>query len=277
MEEPFIFHQTTIRLSIFLALFVLLSLFENWKPRLTLSVSKTFRWMSNVGLTFANTLVVRLVAPMTPIAMALWVQEKEWGVLHQVQIFEPLEILVALLILDFLIYWQHVLFHKVPLFWRLHHVHHTDLNIDVTTGIRFHPGEILLSLAIKMATIFLLGVSPLSVLIFEVVLNATSMFNHSNLHIPEKGDAFLRKFIVTPDMHRVHHSILSHETNSNYGFNVPWWDWLFHTYRPQPQAGHEQMTLGLSEFQQERQMHLLWLLWLPFRRKQKPSALSSEQ
>lgn len=276
MEALFLLHQTTIRLCIFLGWFVLLGFLEWKQPRRALSASKSLRWLSNIGLTVTSAVAVRLFAVIAPVSAALLAQNKGWGLFHHVEWFAPFEIIVSLLVLDLLIYGQHVAFHKIPFFWRLHRVHHTDLNLDVSTSIRFHPLEILLSLAIKFAMILLLGASAFSVLLFEIVLNATAMFNHSNLNLPQKWDAFLRTFLVTPDMHRVHHSILPHETDSNFGFNIPWWDYLFRTYRPQPEAGHAQMTLGLSEFQEEQALNLPRLLWLPFKKHSSAFVLSSK-
>jgi sterol desaturase/sphingolipid hydroxylase (fatty acid hydroxylase superfamily) len=169
------------------------------------------------------------------------------------------------ILLDLAIYLQHVLFHAVPTLWRLHRMHHADLEIDVSTGLRFHPIEILLSMVVKLALVIALGAPALSVLIFEVLLNATSMFNHSNIYIPESVDCIIRWFIVTPDMHRVHHSIQARETNSNFGFNLPWWDRLFGTYRAQPAAGHEGMTIGIEQFRDPRELRLDRMLLQPFR------------
>ena len=276
MEALFVLHQSALRLTIFLGGFLLLGFFELKKPRRALSASKSFRWFSNIGLTLTSTLAVRVFALLTPISAALWAEKNNWGLFHQVELVQPFEIIASLLLLDLLIYGQHVTFHKIPLFWRFHRVHHTDLNLDVSTSIRFHPFEILLSLALKVAMILLLGASALSVLFFEIVLNATAMFNHSNLNLPQKWDGLLRKFLVTPDMHRVHHSVLPDETDSNFGFNLPWWDYLFRTYRPQPKAGHTQMTLGLSEFREEHTLNLSWLLWLPFKKHSSPAVLPSE-
>jgi len=174
-------------------------------------------------------------------------------------------VVASVILLDLAIYFQHVLFHAVPVLWRLHRMHHADLDIDVSTGLRFHPIEILLSMVIKLAVVIALGAPAIAVLIFEVLLNATSMFNHSNVHIPERLDGVVRWFVVTPDMHRVHHSIVARETNSNFGFNLPWWDRLFGTYRAQPAAGHEAMKIGIEQFRDPRELRLDRMLLQPFR------------
>ncbi len=222
------------------------------------------RWLSNLGLIALDTLAVRLLLPLTAVALAALAQEHGWGLFHVLGLPDWLAVLLAVVALDFAIYLQHVLFHAVPLLWRLHMVHHADLDFDVTTGLRFHTMEILLSMGIKLAVVALLGAPALGVLIFEVLLNATSMFNHGNVRLPGWLDRLLRLAVVTPEMHRVHHSVHPRETNSNFGFNLPWWDHLFGTYRAQPADGHEHMTIGLSQFRDERVDRLPWMLLLPF-------------
>jgi sterol desaturase/sphingolipid hydroxylase (fatty acid hydroxylase superfamily) len=175
--------------------------------------------------------------------------------------------LLSVLLLDLAIYAQHVLFHAVPVLWRLHRMHHADLDIDVTTGVRFHPAEIVLSMLIKLAVVGLIGAPGAAVLIFEVLLNATSMFNHSNVAMPPAVDRIVRLLVVTPDMHRVHHSIERRETNSNFGFNFPWWDRLFGTYRPQPEQGHEGMTIGIEIFRDPAELRLDRMLLQPLRQE----------
>jgi sterol desaturase/sphingolipid hydroxylase (fatty acid hydroxylase superfamily) len=199
--------------------------------------------------------------------MAVLASEGGWGLLNHHILPGWQAIIVSVITLDFIIYLQHVLFHTVPLFWRLHMVHHTDLDIDLTTGIRFHPVEITLSLIIKLAAVVILGAPPLAVLIFEVVLNSTSLFSHGNVYIPGDVDRVLRFFLVTPDMHRVHHSVIMHETNTNFGFNLPWWDRLLGTYQEQPSEGHKGMTIGLGYFRDSKLLALPWLLVLPLTRK----------
>jgi sterol desaturase/sphingolipid hydroxylase (fatty acid hydroxylase superfamily) len=196
--------------------------------------------------------------------MAFYAAERGWGLLNNVKVPYWIAVVLSVLALDFVIYLQHVMFHAVPAFWRLHMMHHADLDFDVTTGTRFHPIEILLSMLIKMSAVVTLGTPPLAVLVFEVLLNGTAMFNHGNLKLPLRFDAVLRLFVVTPDMHRVHHSVFPSETNSNFGFNMPWWDRLMGTYRSQPSRGHEGMTIGLNQFRDPALLTLPRILILPF-------------
>jgi sterol desaturase/sphingolipid hydroxylase (fatty acid hydroxylase superfamily) len=221
--------------------------------------------LSNLGVVALNTALLRLLFPAAAVGFALVGEERGWGLLDNVALPDWLAVLAAIIALDLAIYLQHVMFHAVPALWRLHRMHHADLDFDVTTGGRFHPIEILLSMLIKFAVVAALGVPALAVFIFEVLLNATSMFNHSNVRIPEHVDRGLRLFVVTPDMHRVHHSVEDDETNSNFGFNLPWWDWLLGTYRDQPRAGHQGMTIGIRTFREPRLCsHLLGMLAIPF-------------
>ncbi len=257
-------HETVIRLSFFFAIFAVMAVWELVSPRRRLTTSKTVRWLSNLGITLLNPVVVRAVSPFLPVGMALLAQKNGWGLLNNVILPYWLEIAAAVIVLDLVIYLQHVMFHTVPIFWRLHMMHHADLDIDVTTGLRFHPIEMILSMGIKLSTVALIGPPALAVLIFEILLNGSSMFNHGNVHLPKIIDWIFRLFVVTPDMHRVHHSVTIRETNSNFGFNFPWWDRLLGTYRDQPAAGHEGMTIGLSQFRDQRRLTLLWLLALPF-------------
>jgi sterol desaturase/sphingolipid hydroxylase (fatty acid hydroxylase superfamily) len=254
-----------IRLGAFLGIFALMALWEVLAPRRALGVSRWVRWPSNLAITALNTGLVRLVFPAAAVGLALVAEARGWGLLNALALPAWLKVAVAVVALDLVIYLQHVMFHAVPALWRLHRMHHADLDIDVTTGARFHPIEILLSMVIKLATVAALGAPALAVLIFEVLLNATSMFNHSNVRMPAALDRVLRWFVVTPDMHRVHHSIVPRETNSNFGFNAPWWDRLFGTYRPQPEAGHAGMTIGIGQFREPRELWLDRLLLQPFR------------
>lgn len=265
-------HEGLIRLVCFAAVLVLMAAWELAAPRRTLLVRKGRRWGSNLVLVVVNTLAVRLLLPLTAVALADRAGDRGWGVLNLVDWPAPLEFALGFVALDFAIYLQHVMFHAVPVFWRLHRVHHADLDFDVTTGLRFHTIEILLSMLIKFGVILMLGPSAWCVVLFEIVLNATSMFNHSNVRMPAPIDRLLRWLVVTPDMHRVHHSILRRETDSNFGFNLPWWDRLCGTYRAQPEAGHEGMTIGLSELRDERQTTPLYrILWMPFDRSDRPT------
>jgi sterol desaturase/sphingolipid hydroxylase (fatty acid hydroxylase superfamily) len=222
------------------------------------------RWLSNLAITFLNPATVRLVFPILAVSMALKAQQNGWGLLNHYNLpFWP-AMVVAVVVLDFATYLQHVMFHAVPLLWRLHMVHHADLDFDVTTGLRFHPIEMILSMGIKLAVVVVVGPPAMAVLTFEVILNATAMFNHGNIRLPLKIDRVLRFLVVTPDMHRVHHSLLPPEANTNFGFNLPWWDRLFGTYRDQPTEGHEGMSIGLRQFRDVRRLTFPWLLVLPF-------------
>ncbi|QMU62726.1 MAG: sterol desaturase family protein [Gammaproteobacteria bacterium] len=242
-----------------------MAVWEILAPRRTLNVSKSTRWMNNLGIAALNTIILRLIFPAAAIGMAALAETQGWGVLNYIQSPIWLTLIVSVIIMDAVIYFQHVLVHAVPVLWRLHRVHHADLDFDVTTGSRFHPIEIILSLLIKFATIIVLGPPIIAVVIFEVLLNTTSMFNHANVRIPKSVDRLLRWFIVTPDMHRVHHSVEDDETNSNFGFNLPWWDRLFGTYRNQPRAGHKLMTIGINTFRDRQHCTLLpGMLAMPF-------------
>ena len=216
-------------------------------------------------MTALNTALVRLIVPAGAVGFALEVERRGWGLLHSVHLAGSAAIIIGFLVLDLGIYLQHAMFHAVPALWRVHRVHHADLDFDVTTGGRFHPIEILLSLVFKLGVVAALGPPAVTVLIFELALNGTSIFNHSNFRIPEKIDAWLRLVLVTPDMHRVHHSIAVRETNSNFGFNFPWWDRLLGTYRAQPEAGHEGMTIGIDLFRDRKELRLDRMLMQPFR------------
>lgn len=241
-----------------------MALWEALTPRRHLTVGRHRRWASNLGLVLFNTLIARFLIPLGTAGMAVLAGERGWGLFNNISVPTWLAVLLSVVALDLAIYLQHVLFHAVPLLWRLHMVHHADLDFDVTTSVRFHTLEILLSLGIKMAMVLLLGAPVLGVVAFEVLLNATSMFNHGNVRLSAWLDRVLRLFVVTPEMHRVHHSVLRRETNSNFGFNLPWWDYLFGTYRAQPAEGHEGMTVGLSSFREEWIDRLQWMMLLPF-------------
>ena len=264
MHDLIVEFEQYVRLSAFLGVFVLVALWEIAAPRRPLQASKVVRWTSNIGIVVLDTVLVRLVFPAAAAGVAAVVGSLGWGLFNVLAWPMWVEVLLAVVILDLVIYWQHVMFHAVPGLWRLHMVHHADLDIDVTTGVRFHPFEILLSMVIKMAVITALGAAPLAVILFEIVLSATSIFNHGNVVLPSTLDRLLRLVVVTPDMHRVHHSVVANETNSNFGFNLPWWDRLFGTYRAQPAAGHERMSIGLAQFRDPRLQWLWHMLALPF-------------
>jgi sterol desaturase/sphingolipid hydroxylase (fatty acid hydroxylase superfamily) len=258
-------YETTIRLGVFFGIFSVMALWELLAPRRVLTQSKSARWMNNIALVIVNTVVVRIVFPTAAVGVAAYATEHQWGLFNQLNSPAWLAVIVSVVLLDGLIYMQHVMFHAVPAFWRLHRVHHADMDFDVTTGARFHTIEIVLSMLIKFAAILLLGPPLAAVVIFEVLLNATSMFNHSNVRLPLGLDRLLRIFIVTPDMHRVHHSHYAHETNSNFGFSLSLWDRLFGTYRAQPDDGHENMVIGIDTFRDSKQCIPLYrLLLMPF-------------
>jgi sterol desaturase/sphingolipid hydroxylase (fatty acid hydroxylase superfamily) len=263
--------EFAIRIGFFGGIFTLIAIWELLAPRRDLTIPKTVRWVTNFGIILINPLILRLVFPILAMDMAIKAQQNGWGLLNNYNISYWPSLVVGVIALDFVIYFQHIMFHAVPVLWRLHMIHHTDMDYDVTTGLRFHPIEILISMGIKLSAVIIVGPPVISVLIFEVVLNATSMFNHGNIRLPIETDRFLRFFVVTPDMHRVHHSVIPKETNANFGFNFPWWDYLFGTYRNQPAMGHEDMRIGLTEFRDVKKLSLPWLMVLPFIRKKEKS------
>ena len=264
MEEFILNNEKYIRMSFFFGIFLIMAIWELVAPRRVLSVSKSKRWLNNLGIVFLNSFIVRLIFPTAAVGMALLAQERSWGLFNNFDL--PYLVIVALSViaLDMMIYLQHVMVHAVPALWRLHRMHHADTDIDVTTGSRFHPIEIILSMLIKFSAIVVLGAPVVAVLIFEVLLNATAMFNHSNVKLPATLDRLLRILIVTPDMHRVHHSINDFETNSNFGFNLSIWDHLFGTYQAQPVEGHTNMTIGIKQFRDTKWLSLPRLLLIPF-------------
>ena len=257
-------HEMLYRLLGFAGTFLAVAIFEWVRPRRQLTQDKKKRWQKNLLLILVDTVAMRLILPISFVLLAYSAQEAGWGLLNVLELPGWIRFLVGFFALDLVIYLQHLMFHAVPLLWRLHMVHHADMDIDVTTGLRFHPIEIILSGLIKMATIAAIGPPPGAVLAFEIALNATSLFNHGNIFIPTRLDSILRLFVVTPDMHRVHHSVTIRETNSNFGFNFPWWDRIFGTYRAQPVMGHHGMTIGLSHIRYESNLGLIGLLLLPF-------------
>jgi sterol desaturase/sphingolipid hydroxylase (fatty acid hydroxylase superfamily) len=265
MRDALLAYEPYIRLGAFGGVFVMMAIWESIGPRRKQEVGRGWRWPNNFGVVVVDALLVRILFPTTAVALAFVAEARGFGLLNVVALPMWVGVVASVIALDFVIYLQHVLFHAVPALWRLHRMHHADLEFDVSTGLRFHPIEILLSMLIKLAVIAALGPPALAVLIFEVLLNGTSMFNHGNVRIPEGLDRILRWIVVTPDMHRVHHSVLSRETNSNFGFNLPWWDRLFGTYRAQPAAGHERMTIGIEQFRESRELGLDRMLLQPFR------------
>jgi len=264
MNMLIIENEPIIRLGLFIGIFLAVALGELAAPRRRLTTSKGSRWFANIGIVVINTAFVRFLFPVAAVGMAVIAAQRTWGLFNNVAVPYWVAVVLSVVILDLMIYLQHRLFHAVRFLWRLHMMHHADLDFDVTTGTRFHPIEIVISMLIKIAVVVLIGAPAASVIIFEVLLNGTAMFNHSNLFVPVNVDRVLRLFMVTPDMHRVHHSVFDFETNSNFGFNVPWWDRLMGTYRDQPELGHGGMTIGLNQFRDPIRLTLPHMLALPF-------------
>lgn len=259
-------HEPLVRGSAFFGVLFLIAAWEYIAPRRALTLAKGSRWVNNLGLAFLNTFILRALFPSAAVGLAIEASRHGWGVLNQVNLPEGTRLVVGMVALDLAIYFQHVLFHAVPALWRLHRVHHADLDFDVTTGARFHPIEMVFSMVIKLAVIMALGAPPIAVLLFELVLSATAMFNHANARLPLAIDRVLRWMVVTPDMHRVHHSVVSNETNSNFGFNISLWDRLLGTYRAQPAQGHLGMTIGIHGYRNPSQVDRLdGMLALPFK------------
>jgi sterol desaturase/sphingolipid hydroxylase (fatty acid hydroxylase superfamily) len=258
-------HEPLIRLASFFGIFALMAVWELMAPRRPLMASRVSRWPTNLSIVVLNTITARLFFSTSAVGAAVLAAQNQWGVLNLVDWPNWVKVVAALVAMDFVLYLQHVVFHAVPALWRLHMMHHADLDVDVTTGARFHPIEIVLSMLIKLAAIAVTGTPPVAVLTFEVVLNATSMFNHSNVRMPGTLDQLLRWIVVTPDMHRIHHSVIRDETNSNFGFSLPWWDRLLGTYRPEPAKSQVEMPLGLEQFRDPRELTLAGSLALPFR------------
>lgn len=261
-------NEAPIRLAAFAGIFLLVAVLEALFPRRVRGLARRKRWAENLGLVAVSTILLRITMPIGAVAASVWVVQNGWGLFSLLDLPLWTEILFGVLLLDFIIYLQHVMFHAVPLLWRLHMVHHADLDFDLTTGIRFHPIEILISMVIKLSSIAVLGAHPLAVVLFEILLNGTAMFNHGNLFLPISLDRYLRLLLVTPDMHRVHHSVFPSETNTNFGFCLPWWDRLMGTYRPQPSKGHLDMAIGLNQFRDPIRQNLIWMLAAPFTARQ---------
>ena len=277
MSDILLAHEPLVRLVAFAAIFAAMAGWEILAPRREQSLARGARWPGNIGVVVLDAALVRIAFPTTAVGSALLAEARGWGLFNALALPIWAGVPLAVVALDLAIYLQHVLFHAVPALWRLHRMHHADLEFDLTTGARFHPIEIILSMLIKLAVIGALGAPAVAVLIFEVLLNATAMFNHSNVHLPERIDRVLRWFIVTPDMHRVHHSVVVRETNSNFGFNFAWWDRLFGTYRAQPAAGHERMTIGIEQFRDASEQRLDRMLTQPFREGDGAYALGRQE
>ena len=265
LDDYVLGNEIPIRLSFFFGIFAVMAIWESLAPCRVLTVSKPVRWLNNIAIVLLNTLLLRLLFPAAAVGMASFCSAAGWGLFNHFETAYWVALVLSVIAMDAVIYLQHVMVHAIPALWRLHRVHHADLDYDLTTGARFHPLEIILSMLIKLATVAVLGPPVLAVLIFEVLLNATAMFNHGNVSISGPIDRFLRWFLVTPDMHRVHHSVEDDETNSNFGFNLSWWDRLFGTYRAQPRAGHLGMEIGIHRFRDASQVNRLpGMLLLPF-------------
>ena len=256
--------ELLIRISAFIGIFAIMAAWERLAPRRQWSAAKATRWVTNLAMAGFNTLLIRVLLASGAFGAAVVAGQGEVGLFHQLDWPWWVELNLAVILLDLVVYVQHVLMHAIPILWRLHMVHHTDVDFDVTTGVRFHPLEIILSMFIKIGAVILIGASPSAVLMFEVLLNATSMFNHSNVRIPQQWDRRLRWIVVTPDMHRVHHSVIPWETNRNFGFNLPWWDRVLGTYLRDPGQGHEHMAIGLEQYRDPTRLTWVTLIALPF-------------
>jgi sterol desaturase/sphingolipid hydroxylase (fatty acid hydroxylase superfamily) len=265
MSELILDNELVIRLSAFCSIFTIMAMWEIASPCRKLRYSRSQRWLGNIGIVVLNTLLLRLLFPAAAVGMAVFTEEAGWGALNITSLPQWLEIAIAVVVLDMVIYLQHVMVHAIPMLWRLHRMHHADPDYDLTTGARFHPVEIILSMLIKIATIAALGPPVVAVVIFEVVLNGMAMFNHANISLPSRLDRLVRWFIVTPDMHRVHHSVEPEEANSNFGFNLSIWDRLMGTYRQQAQLGQQQMDIGIVSLRDPKiTIRLTGMLMIPF-------------
>ena len=275
MTETLLANEPILRLAVFLGVLLVMAGWELAAPRRRQEIPRVLRWTNNLALVVVDTIILRLTFPILAVGLALMAEGRGWGLFNVLDLPLWLAVLLSILLLDLAIYLQHVLFHAVPGLWRLHRMHHADLEFDVTTGLRFHPVEIVLSMVIKLAVVSALGAPAVAVLVFEVLLNATALFNHANVRLPAGLDRVLRWVVVTPDMHRVHHSVIPAETNSNFGFNLPWWDRLLGTYRAQPKAGHDGMTIGIEHFRTPRDLWLDRMLVQPLRGPASGGALGS--
>jgi sterol desaturase/sphingolipid hydroxylase (fatty acid hydroxylase superfamily) len=265
MSDIILAAEPMIRLAAFLGMLAAMAIWEVATPRRRREIPRVIRWTNNLALVVLDTAILRLTFPILAVGLAITAEDKGWGLFNNVDVPAWVAIVVSMLLLDLAIYLQHVMFHAVPGLWRLHRMHHADLDFDATTGLRFHPVEILISMGVKLAVVAALGPPAVAVLLFEVLLNATALFNHANIDLPSPVDRVLRLFVVTPDMHRVHHSIDPRETNSNYGFNLPWWDRLLGTYIAQPARGHQGMEIGIEQFRTTRDLWLDRMLIQPVR------------
>jgi len=255
--------EGAIRLSIFLGVLILMGALEALFPARERVQKRSSRWVTNLGLVIIDTLAIRVLFPIIAVGAALWASANGWGLLNLVSLPVWLAVFLAVIILDMMIYWQHVAFHKIPVLWRLHKVHHADRDLDASSGLRFHPVEIIISMVYKMGIVIVLGAPVLAVIIFEILLNACAIFNHANVRLPRWIERPLRLVVVTPKLHRIHHSVIERETNTNYGFSVIWWDKIFRSYTDKPEG---ELTLGLNEYQTDAPSNLWWSLIAPFKR-----------
>ncbi|WP_254440755.1 sterol desaturase family protein [Ruegeria sp. HKCCA6837] len=265
MSDTILAAEPTIRLIAFLSVLAAMALWEVAAPRRRRDIPRVIRWTNNLALVVLDTAILRLTFPILAVGLAAMAEDRGWGLFNNIEAPVWVAIVVSMLLLDLAIYLQHVVFHAVPGLWRLHRMHHADLDFDATTGLRFHPVEILISMGIKLAVVAALGSPAVAVLLFEVILNATALFNHANIDLPRPVDRILRWIVVTPDMHRVHHSVDPSESNSNFGFNLPWWDRLLGTYVAQPEKGHKGMEIGIKQFRTRRDLWLDRMLIQPLR------------
>ncbi len=265
MKEIILENEANIRVFIFIFTIILIAFFEYEYPQRDLLLSKSKRWLNNLSLVFLNSLLIKLIFPLAAFGVAIYMENKNFGLLHLFEFSYFYKVLISIILLDLLIYWQHRLFHEIDFFWRFHKVHHSDMDFDLSTGVRFHPIEIIFSMAIKIAFISILGAPALAVLIFEILLNSFAIFNHSNIKLPQKIDKVLRYFIVTPDFHRIHHSVHNFELNSNYGFSLSIWDRVFRSYTLKPKDGYIDMKIGLNEYRDQKEIVFIYdLIKMPF-------------
>jgi len=261
------FDASVVRLIAFSGALVIFSGWEYLAPRIDRNFSRKTRWFNNYILALLDIGILRVIFPILPVGVALFADQKGWGLINMLNIPEVFAVIIGVIVLDFVIYLQHVMFHSIPNLWRIHMMHHTDLDLDLSSGLRFHPIEHILSMIIKISAVVLIGAPALAVLIFEIALNAVSMFNHSNIYLPVWLDRIIRAVIVTPDMHRTHHSVKIRETNSNFGFNLSWWDRLLGTYKEKPDSGHENIKIGHALHREEEVLSLKNMLLIPFKGK----------
>lgn len=262
--------EAFIRFSFFIGLLLLFSILESIYPRRGRVHPRKFRWPNNLGILFTGSVLSRVVPSLLPLSAAVMAAQQDFGLFHTTAIPVWAAFVLTILLLDLIIYWQHRILHTVPVLARIHRMHHTDRDIDATTALRFHPLEMLLSMVIKSAAVWMLGAPAPAVLVFEIILNGTAMFNHANLFIPRGIDVELRRMLVTPDMHRIHHSVRKTERNSNYGFALSWWDRLFRSYTAEPAEGYDGMGIGIRGYEDSSHQVLHWMLASPFLSQEKP-------